>query len=74
MPQKVGYAAGSTDGGEWLTVWGSAYRSDLVYATRDEAEQRAAELRANTVATQRDRVIVRKVQPLGGIYFKIIGD
>lgn len=38
-----GWAAGTGDG-DWLTVWGSAY-AHLVYTTRDEAEQRAAELR-----------------------------
>lgn len=70
---KIGYAAGSTDSGEWLTVWGSAYRSDLVYPTLEQAEERAAEIRAKA-PSQAERIIVRKVEALGGIYFRIIGD
>lgn len=71
---RIGYAAGSTDGGEWLTIWGSAYRSDLVYATREEADVRAAELRTGSAATMHDRIIVARVERLGGLYNRILAD
>lgn len=58
---RTGYAAGVLIPADspWLTVVGSAYRSDLVYPTRALAEARAAELREKG---QQD-IVVRRVRP-----------
>lgn len=63
-----GYAAGSTDGGQWLTVWGSFHRSDLVFATREEAEVRALDLRGRSVPDAAATVIVCRVRREDGFY------
>lgn len=68
-----GWAAGATDGpaGEWLTVHGSYYgpRSPgRVYATREAAEQRAADIRERSVPHEAARVVVRRVRDVGGAF------
>lgn len=71
-----GWAAGATDGGEWLTVHGSYYgpRSPgRVYATREAAEQRAADIRSRSVPSEAARIIVRRVRDVGGT-FRILPD
>lgn len=73
MGMDIGYAAGTTDSGQWLTVWGSAHRDDLIYPTQAEAEARADVLRAGSVPAQAARVIVCKVENLSGIYVRILG-
>lgn len=70
--RKIGWAVGTTDGGEWLTIIGSAYESRLVFPTQAGAESRAAVLRERFVDTQRHRVIVAYVERLGGLYNRIL--
>lgn len=60
-----GYAAGSADDGEWLCVWGSAYHSELVFATAEAADVRAELLRSPAHASIRDSVVVRRVTCAG---------
>jgi hypothetical protein len=73
-----GWAAGSTDGpnGEWLTVHGSFYgprSAGRIYATREAAEQRAADIRSRSVPSEAERVVVRRVRDMGGA-FRILAE
>lgn len=66
-----GWAAGTTDGGEWLTVHGSYYgpRSPgRIYATREAAQQRAAEIRSRSVPSEAARVTVAYVRGSGSAF------
>jgi hypothetical protein len=74
-----GYAAGSTDEGRWLTVWGSAYKNEVIFATAEAAEVRAKWLRSRAHESTRDSVVVRPVSrfshggvALGGTAFRIV--
>lgn len=60
-----GYAAGVQEAGsEWLTVWGSAYDSRLVFPTAGEAEGRAEQIRAKQGAELEAKypTVVRRVR------------
>lgn len=56
-----GYAAGSTDEGQWLTVWGSAYKNEVVFGTAEAAEVRADWLRDRAHESIRDSIVVHHV-------------
>jgi hypothetical protein len=62
---QTGWAAGSTDEGRWLTVWGSAYANELVFETEDAAEVRAGWLRDRAHESIRSSVVVRRVERRG---------
>lgn len=64
----TGWAAGSTDEGAWLTVWGSAYCSELVFETEEAAEVRAEWLRKRAHESTRDSVVVRRVTGSGSAF------
>jgi hypothetical protein len=57
----TGWAAGSTDEGVWLTVWGSAYANELVFETEEAAAVRAEWLRGRAHESTRGSVVVRRV-------------
>lgn len=77
VPGRTGWAAGTaTPADKWLTVWGSAYDTELLFVDRADAQARADGLNASA---PRDRVVVRHVRvvanpgvTLTGIAFRIL--
>lgn len=68
----TGWAVGTTDGGEWLTIIGSAYESRLVFPTHEAAAARREALLPRWIEHDRHRIIVARVERLGGGYNRIL--
>lgn len=66
-----GYAVGTTDGGEWLTILGSHWETIPLFSTAEAAEAWWAEKWATNMPGEWYQPITRKVRRAGG-YFRII--